>query len=214
LANYDNVLREKEAESRRLAAELAEARRPKPENGNVDPAAELLANPRKLIQEEINIGLAPIRSFIAGIQGNDTYSQLKARWMGSNPNDAENFKRFEREIDHVMKTSNAPMTPEALTFAFSAIIGAAYREGKLNQTSNTPSNREENREERELPPAQIPSRTPAPERQQPVAKKGKITEAERSLARMRGMSDEDYIKFRDAEPTFVTDPEFNKKGGK
>lgn len=209
-ANYDNVLREQAAENNRIKQENEELRRRAntPVGEQPDPATELLSNPRKMIAEEVGKAVAPLMQFVNKMQQNTAYGDLKARYLAKFPNRRENFAKLESDIDGIMINGNAPVNEQALHFAYTAALGNAMDTGRFN-SSSTPSNG--NNDER-IVPAQIPSRTPAPG---PVNKPSKIiiTEQERSLAKARGMSDEEWVKLRDADNTFVSDDAF-KKGGK
>ena len=202
LALYDNVLREKEAELQRLRDQL-ETKPVVPELTPDEQKQKFFNNPMDVLRQEINAALSPLLDFASGVRKETEYDRLKTRFK----NDArysDVFPQIEGYVDQIM--SKSEMTDQNMRTAILVAIGALHS-GEIvptaTQTSTQTTTQTNNtNQNRIVTPPHLRSSPPnAPK----TTKKSNVvlTELEKRLARERGMSESDYIKFRDAKPSEV-----------
>lgn len=216
---YDNILAEKEKQLResqeRLQRMEAERNAPPP-NPKADRNA-IFERPREIIRDEINKAIAPILDLVSGFKSESAAEQY-VRKYAADPRFRQYWPVIEPHVRNGLANTKGEITDQTVMGIVLATIGA-YQAGLLpgatppqNNNNNPPPNNN-------LPPnrvAQLEMNTPphlrpsAPPIADPDAnkppKRRALTENEKHLARIKGMSDDKYLDFLEMSSARVVGP--------
>jgi len=169
---------------------------PPPEASAEDFFKSPVMQSRKIVREELDAAIKPLKDFIAEFKSGSAYDRLKAKFK-ADPRFTEVFANYEALIDEAM-SKNEP-TDNAMLATISGIIGAASL-GLLGGRAapSTPA-----RPNVATPPHLRPSAPLPPSPPDGKPKQRALTENERRLARERSMTDEQYLSWIDVKPEDV-----------
>lgn len=205
IALYDNVLREKEAELQRLRDQLTAQPQtpPTPPPTAEEQRQRFFNNPMDVLREEIQTAVSPLLEFTKGIKKETEYDRLKNKYK-ADPRYTEVFPHIEGYVDQIM--SRSEVNDANIRTAILVAIGALHS-GEISSagTSNgsSPQNRQplqnNNQPKTVVTPPHLRSTPPAAPKSNKSQQAPVLTELEKRLAREKGMSPEEYVKFRDAK---------------
>jgi hypothetical protein len=154
-----------------------------------DPSADaqlMFQDPRTLIREEVTNAVKPLNEFRMQMQRQNQYMALKGQIRNYFPNLAPYWSNIESQLDQAFSAGQLDPTPQALNFAVNAIVGNMVNSGMINPSAPSvkPSS--------PVPP-NIPS-SPPPPPTPPKPQLRELTEQEKTIARMNGMTAEQYLQ--------------------
>lgn len=196
------TIREQGSTLNRVTAEIDELKRP-PAPQPKDDAKLLFEDPRKLVREEVNAAIAPLKEFITGMRSGTALEQLKAV-KARDPR----FKAIledpilSHEVDVAM--SKADVNDRNLELVIAGVSGAAnlgmipgWRPSAGAPAPAAPAAPAPGALPVAVPPHIPPSAGPGPGAPSPAPKIRELTENERRLAREMKMSPEQYVAWTD-----------------
>lgn len=195
-----------EEENRQLLQRLQSEKKPQDYSSLNDrfltePAAATAEITRNIVQEEIRNAFAPLANDFKAMQRTTAYTALKAQVRQVVPN----FDRIESAVDAIM--ANQEPTVANMQVAIPLAIGQLAMNGQWNggQTAanNNPAPSNNANANNNPIPAQLSPTPPAPPRPVTPAQSRPLSELEKRVARENGMSEEEYIKFRDMDEKAV-----------
>lgn len=184
-----------EAERQRntdLMAQLEESRTPKPEP--ID-GTEFLQSPEqhieRIVAAQLTKQMAPVHQFITGITATNALVTTKQSVAAKNPAFKEIIDSYGDVVDQLLK--NANITEETVTQAVLYIPGLVAT-GQLAKRGATPTPTTRTASM----PANIPPAAPPAPRTPQANGKLELTEQERRIQRLLGVSDDEILSARAA----------------
>jgi hypothetical protein len=175
------------------AAELAAVR-----VNNEEPisGAEFLNNPNEhissIVRREIKEALSGINELARGMRTQSKFSTLKNQFL-IHPSLGALYKQVEIHVDNMMSSlSDVELTPEAFQAAILSTYGAA-------QAGLLPGFANKREEKVSTLPASPPNPNRKPEQKKPTGYQ--LTESQRRVARIQGLTDEEYIAALESDGT-------------
>lgn len=202
---YDQVIREKDAQIRRLLEEQQQQAQPQTPPLSADEQKNRFFNePMNVIREEINRSVAPLLEFTKKFNQQNVYTELKGRYK-NDPRFAQIFPQIEATVDSIMANSevNEQNMYAAILSAIGMLTTGLIPGGAPNTTSTptAPTTSQTPKPPVTTPAHLRPTAPAAPQKQKAPVRQ--LTENERRLARMHGMTPEQYIAYMELDSTQV-----------
>lgn len=200
--SYNQLFQDQQAEIRRLQAQVSAP--PAPVQRDLEQDKQLLFDdPRRLLREEIAEQNKPIMDFMNSFQRQQSIDMFKSQMRNDAMGRFKYLDKVSDFFDRAVQGLNI-VNADSVVAAYNLALGNYVSNGGNLIENTAPS----------IPPANpnvpIPPhiRPAAPIREvSSRATKPVLTEAERKIARINNMSDEDFVKFRDMPASQVAIPE-------
>ena len=200
---YDQVLREQQQELARLRQEREERNKPAPLSAD-EQKQRFFSNPMDVLREEISNAVKPLMDFTQTFKQQSEYDKLKDKYR-NDPRYSQLFPHIESYVDQIL--ANSEKNEQTLRTAVLVAIGAAQtgeikipvgnNGGRQTAPQNTPPNNNNQNPNNMTVPAHLRSTPPAVPVNNNNNQKPVLTELEKRLARERGMSEDEWARFRD-----------------
>lgn len=182
-----NALEEERKRNATLIQELENARRePPPE---ID-ATEFLQQPgvhiKNIVSEQIKEQMAPVHEFIRTVSATTQLQQIKSSLAVKNPKFKEIIENYGDVVDGLLR--GAAVNEQTVTQAILYVPGLVAT-GQVPERKSTPTRPN-------TVPANVPPSAPPPPKSSPADTKLELTEQERRIQRLLGISDEEYLNAR------------------
>lgn len=217
---YDNILADKERENKEMRERLSRMeaeRNAPPPNPEADRNA-IFERPREIIRDEVNKAIAPLLEVVSGFRSSSVAEQYLNKYA-NDPRFANYWPQIERHVRGALGQVKGEINDQVV---MSLVLGAigAYQAGLLPgatppQNNNTlpnnppapPNNNRAAQLDMNTPPHLRPSAPPIaePEVNKPPKRRA-LTENEKRLARIKGMSDDRYLDYLEMPANRVVGP--------
>jgi hypothetical protein len=202
---YEEQYRRTQELESRIAAQEAQRQQPARQVTDEEFFNQPATNYRALIREELSAALGTLPEEIRNQSRMTAYRGLKDQFR-SHP-DYPDFSEHEAGIDQIINSGNVEPTIQGINNAVLYLRGMKYTQTLKNPALNILNNHQSQNPVN--PPYVPPSAPPAPRQQQNdiAAKVNGLTEAERTVARARGITLEQFVLERDnPNPGLLYDP--------
>jgi len=211
---YDQVLAERERDNRQLQERIQklEAEKSAPP---ADPTADrnaIFERPREIIRDEVNKAIAPLIDAVSVFR-NDSLADQYLRKYANDPRFRDVWPIIEPHIRNAMGNIRGEINDQAVMTLVLGAIGA-YHAGFITDSrpkppaspTPTPPNNSTTRLDMNTPPHLRPSAPPVADPTPAKPKRRELTENEKRLARMKGMSDDKYLDYLEMPSNRVVGP--------
>lgn len=196
-ALYLGALSEKDRQIQEIKAQMEQMRSaPPPSQIEEIDGAKFLESPNKhirsVIREEMQSQLQPMQQLWNQFSAQQQITQIKTQ-LAQVPTFKEILETYGDVVDQLVGNAVSMQNYQSAILMIPGLIQTGQIAARGN-VSNSNSNKSS-----VSPPNIPPSSPPAPRKDKPVELS--LTESERLIAKRLGMSEADYVKYRDADST-------------